>query len=60
MFALSLYGVADEPAAGYTLVNHAVQIFPVMAVGFLSVLITGARLDWNPAQSRQLKEQRGA
>lgn len=36
IFALSLFGVSSQTAAGFTLANHAVQMFPVMAMGFLS------------------------
>lgn len=45
VFALGLFGVASQPAAGYTLANHGVQIIPVMVVGFISAIITGARLN---------------
>jgi len=38
VFALSLFGVAAKDAAGYTLVNHAVQIFPVILIGLWSAM----------------------
>lgn len=44
MFALSLFGVSGKDAAGYTLINHAVQVFPVILVGLASALITGVNI----------------
>ncbi len=44
VFALSLFGVIGKDAAGYTLVNHAVQVFPVILVGLASALITGVNI----------------
>jgi len=41
IFALSLLGIAPGPAAGFTLVNHATQIFPVILIGLGSALISG-------------------
>jgi uncharacterized protein (TIRG00374 family) len=38
IFALSLFGVSKQAAAGYTLVNHAVQMFPVFLLGIMSIL----------------------
>lgn len=40
VFALSLFGVGADEAAGYTLVNHAIQILPVIMVGLISAWIT--------------------
>ncbi len=39
VFALSLFGVSSTDAAGFTLANHAVQMFPVILVGWISALI---------------------
>lgn len=41
IFALSLMGIAPGPAAGFTLVNHATQIFPVILMGLGSALVSG-------------------
>ncbi|VEN72567.1 conserved membrane hypothetical protein [Candidatus Desulfarcum epimagneticum] len=41
VFALSLFGVSKTQAAGFTLANHAVQVFPVIAAGMISAAITG-------------------
>jgi uncharacterized protein (TIRG00374 family) len=44
VFALVLFGVSSKDAAGYTLANHAIQIFPVMIVGFVSVMVTSVNI----------------
>jgi uncharacterized protein (TIRG00374 family) len=44
VFALALFGVAEKDALGYTLVNHAVQILPVIAVGLISAWVTGVNI----------------
>jgi uncharacterized protein (TIRG00374 family) len=41
IFALALFGIASREAAGYTLANHAIQIFPVIIVGLFSAFVTG-------------------
>ena len=40
VFALSLYGISTSAAAGYTLANHALQLFPVILIGLISALMT--------------------
>lgn len=44
IFAMSLFGVAATDAAGYTLTNHAVQFFPVIIVGIISLLMIGMNI----------------
>ena len=44
VFALALFGVSENAAAGFTLANHAVQIFPVIIVGFISAIITSINI----------------
>ena len=44
VFALVLFGVSSKDAAGYTLANHAIQIFPVMIVGLVSVMVTSVNI----------------
>ena len=44
IFALSLFGTSGKEAAGYTLVNHAVQVFPVIIVGVVSAVRTGMNI----------------
>lgn len=41
IFAVTIFGVNMENAAGYSLVNHAVQIFPVIIIGFFSAISLG-------------------
>jgi uncharacterized protein (TIRG00374 family) len=49
MFALSLFGVTGEDAAGFTLANHALQLIPVIIMGFVSAWITGVNI-WRLSQ----------
>ncbi|UCF94090.1 MAG: flippase-like domain-containing protein [Desulfobacterales bacterium] len=44
VFALSLFGIAAQDAAGYTLANHALQVFPVILVGLGSAMIAGVSI----------------
>ena len=44
VFALSLFGISQTDAAGFTLVNHAVQMFPVIIIGLMSALVTGVNI----------------
>lgn len=44
VFALALFGVAEKDALGFTLVNHAVQMFPVVAVGLVSAWMTSVNI----------------
>ena len=44
MFAMTLFGVPAKEAAGFTLANHAIQVFPVILVGIASAIITGVNI----------------
>lgn len=44
VFALALFGVTAKDAAGFTLANHAVQLFPVIVVGMGSAIVTGVNV----------------
>ncbi len=44
VFALLLFGVSSKDAAGYTLANHAVQVFPIIIVGFISAVLTSVNI----------------
>ncbi len=44
VFALSLFGVSSKDAAGFTLANHAVQMFPVILAGLVSAVLTGVNI----------------
>ncbi len=44
VFALGLFGVAQKDALGFTLITHAVHIFPVILIGLVSAWVTGVSL----------------
>jgi uncharacterized protein (TIRG00374 family) len=44
VFALSLFGISVRDAAGFTLANHAVQMFPVIIMGFVSAIIISVNI----------------
>lgn len=44
VFALLLFGVSSKDAAGFTLANHAIQIFPVIFVGLISAMVTSVNI----------------
>ena len=44
VFAMSLFGISADAAAGFTLANHAVQVFPVIIVGFISAVIISVNI----------------
>jgi uncharacterized protein (TIRG00374 family) len=44
VFALSLFEVSAKDAAGFTLANHAVQMFPVIIMGFVSAIIISVNI----------------
>jgi uncharacterized protein (TIRG00374 family) len=44
VFALSLFGVSSKEAAGFTLANHALQVFPVIIVGLVSAMILSVNI----------------
>jgi len=44
VFALSLFGISAKEALGFTLVNHVIQIVPVIIVGLISAMIMGVNV----------------
>lgn len=44
VFALALFGIAEKDALGFTLVNHATQVFPIIGIGLISALITSVNV----------------
>jgi hypothetical protein len=44
VFALVLFGVSSKDALGFTLANHAIQLFPVIIAGFISARITSVNI----------------
>ena len=41
---MMLFGVAEKDAAGFTLANHAVQMFPVILIGLASAWVKGINI----------------
>jgi len=41
IFALTIFGIGKQEATGYTIVNHASQLLPIIVAGLISVMITG-------------------
>ncbi len=44
VFALTLFGVPERDALGFTLANHAIQMFPVIIAGVFSAMITSVNI----------------
>jgi uncharacterized protein (TIRG00374 family) len=57
VFALALFGVSSNAAAGFTLANHAVQVFPVIGVGIISAVITSVNVWQVSYQKKSVKAQ---
>jgi len=52
IFALSLFGVASKDAFGFTLANHAIQLFPVIIMGFVSAMILSVNI-WQLSHKKE-------
>lgn len=59
VFALSLLGVSSNAGAGFTLANHAIQIFPVIVVGFISAIITSVNIWQISYEKKSVELQKG-
>ncbi|MBW1990101.1 MAG: flippase-like domain-containing protein [Deltaproteobacteria bacterium] len=55
IFALALFGVAAEEALSFNLVNHVVQMVPVIAMGGASAVVKGVNI-WNLAAQKEAVE----
>lgn len=44
VFAMSIFGIPADQAAGFTLANHFLQIFPVILAGLFSALVTSVNI----------------
>jgi uncharacterized protein (TIRG00374 family) len=44
VFALSLFGISAKDALGFTLANHAIQVIPVILIGFISAMILSVNI----------------
>jgi uncharacterized protein (TIRG00374 family) len=56
VFALALFGIPARDAAGFTLANHAIQMFPVMLMGLASVMATSINI-WQLSYDREVLEE---
>ena len=55
VFAMSVFGIQTNAAAGFTLANHGVQVFPVIIVGFISAIITSVNI-WQVSYQKKTAE----
>ena len=55
VFAMSLFGVSKSAAAGFTLANHGIQVFPVIIAGIISAIITGVNI-WQVSYRKKSAE----
>jgi len=55
VFAMSIFGVSTHAAAGFTLANHGVQVFPVIIVGLISAIITSVNI-WQVSYEKKTAE----
>jgi len=44
IFALTIFGIGRQEAIGFTIVNHASQLLPVIVAGLVSAMITGVSI----------------
>ncbi len=55
VFALSLFGIATKDAAGFTLANHAIQVIPVILIGFVSAMILSVNIRRLSFEGKKIK-----
>ena len=55
VFAMSLFGISKNAAAGFTLANHAIQVFPVIIAGLISAIIAGVNI-WQVSYQKKTAE----
>ena len=53
ILAMVAFGVSQTDAAGFTLANHALQVLPVVLLGFISALVTGINMLHTPTNTDQ-------
>jgi len=44
LFGMTIFGVEEHAAVGFTLLNHAAQIFPIIIAGLISAALTGTSI----------------
>ncbi len=57
VFAMSLFGVSAREAAGFTLANHALQVFPVILVGLISAMAISVNIRQMSLETKQLRRE---
>jgi len=57
VFALSLFGVSAKDAAGFTLANHAIQVIPVIIIGFASAMILSVNIRRMSYESKKYRHR---
>ena len=55
VFALSLFGISAKDAAGFTLANHAIQVIPVILIGFASAMILSVNIRRLSLEGKKIK-----
>jgi uncharacterized protein (TIRG00374 family) len=60
VFAMSLFGVSAKEAAGFTLANHALQVFPVIIMGMASAMILSVNIRKLSYEGRGYRNQQPA
>ncbi|MBW2707926.1 MAG: hypothetical protein JRD04_01360, partial [Deltaproteobacteria bacterium] len=53
----SLFGVTAKEAAGFTLANHALQVFPVIIAGFVSTMFLSVNIRQISYQGKEYQKQ---
>ena len=59
VFAMTLFGVSTDASAGFTLANHALQMFPVIIVGLISAVVTSVNIRQISYAKKAIKSQTG-
>jgi uncharacterized membrane protein YbhN (UPF0104 family) len=59
VFALSLFGISAKDAAGFTLANHAIQVIPVILVGFVSAMLLSVNIRRLSFEGKEFKDSEG-
>ncbi len=59
VFALSLFGISAQNAAGFTLANHAIQVFPVILIGLVSAMILSVNIRRMSFEGQDFKDPAG-
>jgi len=55
VFALSLFGISAKDAAGFTLANHAIQVIPVILIGFYSAMLLSVNIRRISVEGKEIK-----